>query len=217
MRLLDLFCGAGGAAMGYHQAGFTEIVGVDINPQPNYPFDFIQHDVLDMAGFDWARYDLIHASPPCQRWSRITPDRSIHPDLIAPTRALLGALGVPYVMENVPGSPLVGYLRLCGSMFGMQIQRHRYFELSFPVMSLACNHKEWENGRPHTVAGHVDGPNGMWSDHHYGVRDVAHAKNLMGMPWVSRIEEAAEAIPPAYTRFIGEQFLAQHARYKGMV
>lgn len=203
-KLLDLFCGAGGAAMGYHQAGFTEIVGVDINPQPNYPFDFIQADVLDMTSV--GDVDLIHASPPCQHWSASTRDPSRHPDLIAPTRDLLIASGKPYIIENVERAPLIGYLRLCGSMFGLPVQRHRYFELSFPAMSLACNHLEW-NGQPWSVIGHLSTKDQRHP--HSWKPSFDRGREAMEMPWVQTVHELVEAIPPAYTKFIGEAFLAQ--------
>jgi len=214
MRLLDLFCGAGGAAMGYHQAGFTEIVGVDIEPQPNYPFDFVEGDALDwnflyLSNKPW---DLIHASPPCQAYSRQGDhgNRDKYPNLIAPTRQLLEPLGVPYVIENVPGAPLTGHvIELCGSMFGLEIQRHRRFELGhFPVvLAPGCNHKAWKAGRPHTITGHADGTLRPDARHSMGFRDTAHAAELMEMPWATRTSEIVEAIPPAYTKYIGEQFL----------
>jgi DNA (cytosine-5)-methyltransferase 1 len=210
MRVLDLFCGAGGAAMGYHLAGFDEIVGVDIMPQPNYPFEFRLGDALQIVNPDYMReFDLIHASPPCQHWSLITRDKTKHPDLIEPTRRLLVGSGVPYIIENVEKAPLVGYLKLCGSMFGIDIQRHRYFELSFAAMSLACNHKEWIGGRPWTVTGKLDGASYKYK--HSWKPSLTHAKTLMGTHWMGTMHEVAEAIPPAYTQFIGEQFLTQVA------
>lgn len=192
--------------MGYFQAGFTEIVGVDIEPQPNYPFTFIQGDALQPP-VRLDDFDLVHASPPCQAYSRQGDhnNRGKYLDLIKPTQELLS--GYSYVIENVEGAPLNGYLKLCGSMFGMQIQRHRLFELSFPAWSLACNHKEWKMGRPHTVTGHADGTLNPNKRHSMGFRDTAHAAELMGMPWCTRTREITEAIPPAYTKYIGEQFL----------
>lgn len=192
--------------MGYHQAGFTDIVGVDIEPQPNYPFNMYVADAIDFGtSKDLSGFDLVHASPPCQAYSRVSPQTVEYPDLIDPTRRLLQSTGVPYVIENVEGAPLDGYLKLCGSMFGLDIQRHRMFEMSFPAMSLACNHKAWKAGRPHTVTGHADGE-GIYKKHSYGFRDTDHAKQLMGMPWAKTTREVTEAIPPEYTKFIGEQF-----------
>ena len=199
MRLLDLFCGAGGAAVGYSQAGFTDIVGVDIVPQPNYPFTFIQGDALappvELDGFD-----LIHASPPCQAftktgWAYRFGYHANHADLIEPTRQLL--TGVPYVIENLPGAPVRPDLVLCGSAFGLGVRRHRYFEVaSFDVLwSPPCNHS-------HRVVSPHGNPNAMKGSR----REWTVA---MEMPWTTTAREVAEAIPPAYTKFIGEQFLAQ--------
>ncbi len=136
-RLLDLFSGAGGAAMGYHRAGF-EVVGVDIAPQPHYPFEFIQGDaLLYLQAVPWlrdlSRFDAIHASPPCQAYSqasaqwdsRLGADR--HPDLLPEVRMLLEATGLPWVIENVPSSPMSNYVVLCGSSFGLGVRRHRWF------------------------------------------------------------------------------------------
>jgi DNA (cytosine-5)-methyltransferase 1 len=214
MRLLDLFSGAGGAAVGYHRAGFDEIIGVDIEPQPNYPFTFVQADAFDvLATWDLSEFDMIHASPPCQRWSASTRDPEKHPDLIAPTRQALIALGVPYVIENVERAPLIGYLRLCGSMFGLQVRRHRYFELSFPAMSPACNHREWTAGRPWSVIGHLS--NKDQKHQHSFKPSFEQGRRLMEMPWAKTVHELVEAIPPAYTEFIGEQFKASRTAIRG--
>ena len=210
MRLLDLFCGAGGAAMGYHRAGFDDIVGIDIAPQPNYPFAFIQADAL-RPPVDLDAFDLIHASPPCQAYSTLTPDPSQHPDLVAPTRVMLGDRR--WIIENVVGSPLDGHLMLCGSMFRMGVQRHRYFEFSrVPlILAPACNHLAWPDGRPWGVFGDPDGfnqgINGGQDRHKY--QDDAHGRELMGMPWALTRREVTEAIPPAYTEYIGRAFLEQ--------
>lgn len=130
-RLLDLFCGAGGCSKGYADAGFY-VVGVDVEPQPNYPFRFIQADALEfLREGRWQGFDVIHASPPCQRYSaaaEIHDTSERHPDLIDPTRALLRATGLPWVMENVERAPLETTLRLCGSMFELGVLRHRLFE-----------------------------------------------------------------------------------------
>ena len=149
-RLLDLFCGAGGAAMGYHRAGF-EVVGVDHLPQPNYPFEFVQNDALMVMSFhpwwDVEPFDAIHASPPCQAYSslRAMPNVGDHPDLIGPTRALLQRAGLPYVIENVVGAPLLNPVRICGAGLGLgtdthDLARHRLFECSFAVMVPPCAH-----------------------------------------------------------------------------
>jgi DNA (cytosine-5)-methyltransferase 1 len=149
-RLLDLFCGAGGAAMGYSRAGF-EVVGVDIEPQRRYPFEFIKGDAivglesLLARGLDHyllCDFDAIHASPPCQAYGSLralNPTKD-YPRLIEPTRELLVAIGLPYVIENVPGAPLIDPVRLCGSMVGLPIRRHRLFECTFPVLRARCQH-----------------------------------------------------------------------------
>ena len=154
MRLLDLYCKAGGCSMGYSHAGF-EVVGVDIEPQPRYPFEFVQADAIEYVTAHGHEFDAIHASPPCQRYSTMTKgrwqDRVIeHPDLIAPTREALKVVGKPYSLENVEGArkELVNPVMLCGTMFdlktkgGSQLRRHRYFELSFPINFLVppCQH-----------------------------------------------------------------------------
>ena len=132
MRLLDLFCGAGGAAVGYHRAGFDDITGVDIKPMPRYPFEFVQGDALEYVIEHGAEFDVIHASPPCQAYSVETPIKykHTHPDLIEPTRKALEKVGKPYIIENVSGarSKLYRSVMLCGTMFGLNIWRHRYFE-----------------------------------------------------------------------------------------
>ena len=202
MRLLDLFCGAGGAAMGYHRAGF-EVVGVDINPQPHYPFEFHQADALT---FPLDGYDAIHASPPCQAYSSATPADRVHPDLYAPTRDRLTGLGVPYVIENVIGAPYSHGFVLCGSMFDMKVQRHRNFETSWmQLMPLYCDHS---GDRPITVSGNRGVPDAR------GVVDYKHSRQspmswwpeLMGMPWAAPLE-TKEAIPPVYTEWIGRQLM----------
>lgn len=137
MKLLDLFCGAGGCAVGYHRAGFTEITGVDIRPQPRYPFTFVQGDAMEYLAAHGHEFDAIHASPPCQAFSatrhlpNVRTDR--HVDLIGPSRAMLSSIARPYVIENVEGSPVGAAagrwaISLCGLMFGLRVFRHRLFE-----------------------------------------------------------------------------------------
>jgi len=204
LRLLDLFCGAGGAAMGYHRAGF-EVVGIDIKPQPHYPFEFHQADALEVLrmNLDWI-FDAIHASPPCQKFTRFQqsqPQRANrHPDLIAQTRALLKRSLLPYIIENVPGAPLLDPVQFCGTAFNLgvargQLWRHRLFEASFPIADAGCVH----DGRPAVmVAGHgVDGYRGSGLN-------AADAREAMGIDWMNR-DELAEAVPPAYTAVIGAQ------------
>ena len=204
-KVLDLFCGAGGASAGYRRAGF-DVVGVDIAPQPHYPFEFIQADVLDLTAA--GDVDLIHASPPCQHFTKY---RNVHKDitdrysdLIDPTRQLLEETGVPYVIENVEKAPVRPDLILCGSMFGLDVRRHRWFELGgFSAMSPACNHKAWTR----QFKSSTDRPNlrytievGSWDE------PIARQKAAMGIDWTITTRELSEAIPPAYTQYIGEQF-----------
>lgn len=225
-RLLDLFCCAGGAAMGYHRAGF-EVVGVDINPQPNYPFEFVQADALTFTIDRWGQWwsedvrcglyglgkiDAVHASPPCQRYSDLAHrngNAADWPDLIGPTRARLAAAGVPYIIENVEGAPLLDPVVLCGTMFpGLRVLRHRGFETNWPLAT-----------PPH-------GPHPLVFTHdkrkaHYGQLDqntafvqvtgggnaaVANKSSAMGIDWM-RGAELNEAIPPAYTEWIGTRLL----------
>lgn len=211
---MDLFCGAGGAAMGYHRAGF-DVIGVDIKPQPRYPFRFVQDDAMRLLEraerWRWSplfhNVAAIHASPPCQAYSTVTRERHLHPDLYEPTRDALTAIGLPWVIENVIGSPYRSGVVLCGSMFGMRIRRHRNFESSHVLFPPSpCRHRE--QGVPLGVYGHGGGTSVRPSGGSRGVKATpGQYGELMGMPWaVSR--EVVLAIPPAYTEHIGGQLLA---------
>ena len=201
VRLLDLFCGAGGAAVGYSRAGFDVIVGVDIVPQPNYPFDFIQGDALNPP-VNLEDFDLIHASPVCKAftktgWSYHFGYHQNHDDLLTPVRELLETSSTSWVIENVPGAPMRVDVLLCGSQFRLGVRRHRWFETSWEHFGLmeACNHSRRvvsPHGRPNAAKGNRQ----QWAE-------------AMGIDWMPRAEELAEAIPPAYTEFIGEQFINQ--------
>ena len=208
--LLDLFCGAGGAAYGYHDAGF-DIIGVDDKPQPNYPFEFLQADAIDfLAEYVAAlvnphdRFDAIHASPPCQSFTAYR--RKGHgvgdgyPDLIEPVRGLLARTGVPTVIENVGGAPLRDPIMLCGSTFGLDVRRHRYFELDgFTVEQPGCDHA-WQTPRFAPASNRTNLRRtvevGVWRI----PLDVQ--QRAMGIDWMT-LPELSEAIPPAYTRWIG--------------
>ena len=218
MRLLDLFCGAGGAAVGYHRAGFDEIVGVDIVPQPDYPFEFWQLDAMEAAtDWDLTLFKLIHASPPCQAHSALTKGTNNgrqYPDLIGTLRdALLIEPATPFIIENVAGAPIHKDLMLCGEMFGLDVIRHRYFEYeNMPA--------EWE---PPTIAhpkhrGRVRGwRHGQYHDGPYmavdgeggGKGTIAEWQKAMGIDWTDNRKSIAEAIPPAYTEYIGRAFIDQ--------
>lgn len=209
LHILDLYCGAGGAAMGYAQAGFV-VTGVDI-VKHRYPFRFIHADALEVLdNLDVERYHAIHASPPCQRFTRNARQRGTaesHPDLIAPTRDRLRTLGLPYVIENVELAPLVDPLMLCGVMFNLGVFRHRGFELSWR-QDLQLDHPPHPghvgDGRYYTVAGHTG-----WNSTRDGRigGTVGHWRWAMGIGWMSSYE-LAEAVPPAYTRYIGEHLNA---------
>jgi DNA (cytosine-5)-methyltransferase 1 len=238
-RLLDLFCGAGGCSVGYHRAGF-DVVGVDINPQPRYPYEFIQADALEVLAFltdpepwehyeDWLPaakliqpFDAIHASPTCKAhtvgrnmWKGRLPDDR-HPDLLTPTRARLLELGTPWIIENVPGAPMRPDLELCGSMFGLGVRRHRWFELSFTptVLITPCRHdleiiSVFGGGAlSATPRGGSRNDTGKHTVMQHRVH-VAHsqAERAMGIDWMTR-DELSQAIPPAYTEYVGAQLLA---------
>jgi DNA (cytosine-5)-methyltransferase 1 len=209
-RLLDLFCGAGGVAMGYHRAGF-DVVGVDIRPQPNYPFRFIQQDVLlfdesERFGF-LQSFDAIHASPPCQAYSplnALSPHKS-YPDLVAATRAMLDDSGVLYVIENVMSAPLIKErsIVLCGSMFGLRTYRHRRFESHLKLVAPEHPKHTVLTATKQRKARWVEG----WNVSVTGDVGTYVGPLAMGIGWMTG-NELCEAIPPAYTQFIGEQLLA---------
>ena len=208
MRVLDLFCGAGGAAMGYARAGF-EVMGVDIDPQPDYPFHAEVCDAIEWASDLGFAFDFIHASPPCQHDAAITKGTNAHlrdtyPDLYGPVRRILGELGIPYVIENPAARPDVV---LCGEMFGLAVIRHRRFELGGWTAPPPAH-------KPHR--GRVAGMrHGHWYEGPYfavygaggGKGSVPQWQDAMDMHWTSVRKSIAEAIPPAYTEFIGRQFM----------
>lgn len=215
MKLLDLYCGAGGAGYGYKQAGF-HVTGVDIAPQPYYAgHEFIQADALTFLAEHGHEFDVIHASPPCQASSALTKGTNKgrrYPNLIPATRELLASFDVPTIIENVQGSDLRRDLTLCGEMFGLGVIRHRYFEVDgFTVAQpehvphrgrvAGYRHGEWFEGPYFAVYG--DGG---------GKGTVAQWQEAMGMHWTSVRKEIAEAIPPAYASFIGAMLMAGVAR-----
>jgi DNA (cytosine-5)-methyltransferase 1 len=218
-RLLDLFCGAGGAAMGYHRAGF-DVVGVDIEPQPHYPFEFIHNDALDvLRAFnrhpDWhdLAFDAIHASPPCQaytslsnRWRGRDSVADNHPDLIAETRRLLEETGLPWVIENVVGASktMRATLLLDGGMFGLGVHRPRLFESSVLILSPGRGTRgEQKIG---VYGKSPDGRQLNYATGQRGARSLEEAQEAMGMDWADW-HGTKEAIPPAYTEWIGAQLL----------
>lgn len=222
-RLLDLFCGAGGAAVGYHRAGF-EVVGVDIERQPNYPFEFWRSDALavlyetDVPSVPWLVPDVaaIHASPPCQRYTtmgqRWAETHEAHPDLIAATRSAMQAAGAPYVIENVAGarSELDHPIQVCGRSLGLGVARHRLFECSFPCMTLECACR----GDELPVYGKLDGRR-LWTradgSELRAAKTLKQASRAMDIDWMTW-NELREAIPPPYTEHVGGFLMAEVKR-----
>ena len=207
MKLLDLFCGAGGAAMGYHRAGF-EVVGVDIHPQKNYPFEFVQADAMT---FPLDGFDVIHASPPCQRYSALNRglgNTDEKPDLLSATRNRLESSGVQWVLENVIGSPM-GAVLLCGSMFGLNVRRHRLFESTVFIWGQQCRHSVYPT--PIDVSGTGSFQHSPRKTKTGGKgrkpKSLDEARALMDMEWSDR-RGISQAIPPAYTEYIGRQIMA---------
>lgn len=209
MRILDLFCGAGGAGKGYADRGH-DVTGVDIRPQPRYPYRFIRGDALEVSFDD---YDFIHASPPCQRWVRMAKGLGTthrHADHIGVIRERLERWGGPYAIECVPGAPLKYPLFLCGTMFGLGVFRHRHFELSWiPIQPAHPFHDgAVGDGRYFTVAGHVGGVTTRDGISH-GTLD--EWRKAMGIPWMTA-RELAQAIPPAYTNCVMGLYDEMHER-----
>lgn len=235
-KLLDLFCGAGGCAMGYHRAGF-DVVGVDIKPQPRFPFRFICHDAMtflqdmmngaEIDGFRLREFRAIHASPPCQAFTsmKAMPNAGDHQDLLTPMREMLSAQGRPWIIENVVGAPItVGHatlftdecgVMLCGTMFGLnngthELRRHRLFESSATLQQPACRHRldviGFYGGHARTRQRTVAGNRGRGGDITGNERKMPLVRDLMGIDWMIW-DEAKLAIPPAYTEFIGKQLL----------
>jgi DNA (cytosine-5)-methyltransferase 1 len=202
-KLLDLFCCQGGASAGYVAAGF-DVVGVDLSPQPRYPFRFVQADALAFLEENGGYFDAIHASPPCQAFTNCQRIRgNDHPDLIGPTRELIELAYKPYVIENVEGAPLINPTLLCGGMFGLRTYRHRLFESDVDLT--APPHpphikRTTKMGRPVR-----DGENMHVVGNFTGV-DLA--REVMGMPWATR-EGLREAIPPQFAEHIGRQLIRQ--------
>jgi DNA (cytosine-5)-methyltransferase 1 len=193
LRVLDACSGAGGMSMGYWLAGF-DVVGVDIHPMPNYPFPFTRADALDYVADHGQDFDLIHGSWPCEHYANVTRwrgDPTTHPDLLPAGRQVMAATGRPYVIENVPEAPIRPDYLLCGTNFGLKIRRHRAFETSWggggDLLS-PCWH------RPEVLA--------------FEHKDERAYADAMGCGWMT-IREARKAVPPSYSQWIGEQFLAQ--------
>lgn len=219
-RLLDAFSCAGGAAKGYHDAGF-EVVGVDINPQPRYPYEHHVGDALAFIAEHGHEFDAIHASPPCQTYSSTRAlHGNEHPDLVAPTREALIASGKPYVIENVVGAPLIDPLRLCGTEFDMvardvdgvmlKVVRHRLFESNVRLTGNGgCRHDP--SVQTATIYGAGGGWTPAWRDNperrggYIPHTDVI--KELLGIDWMTK-HEMSQVVPPAMAEHVGRQLLA---------
>jgi len=205
MKLLDLFCGAGGASEGYAKAGF-EVTGIDVKHGKRYPHTYIRGDVRDYLDVEFLQqFDVIAASPPCQTFSATKHLRNAQGkstskvNMIPEVRDALIASGKPYVIENVPNAPLINPIQLCGSGFGLKVRRHRLFESNVPLLGNECNHKA--QGKPVGIYGSMrdEIPNGG-----HTAKTMSEANEAMGIDWMIW-GELVESIPPAYTQFIGEQ------------
>ena len=218
-RLLDLFCCAGGAGVGYAQAGF-EVVGVDIDPQPHYPLPFIRADAMELDPNFIATFDALHASPPCQSYSDLAKrNKNAHewPRLIEPVREMLIRSELPYIIENVEGAPLIHPVVLCGTMFnGLRVIRHRLFEANFAILTPphgkhpichTFDKRKGQYGKTNEMLDFVSVNGG-------GNCSVAAARDAMGIDWMTK-NELNEAIPPAYTQLIGAQLLTYLASRQG--
>jgi len=208
MKLLDLFCGAGGASKGYAMAGF-EVHGVDLKHGKRYPYTYLRADALDVLRDDEfiQQFDVIHASPPCQTFSITQHLRNAQGnttsklDLLEPVRNLLLASGKPYVIENVKGAPLIHPAQVCGSSFNLKVRRHRLFESNMAVKGTVCKHKE--QGKPVGIYGSMrdEIPQGG-----HTAKTMEQANESMGIDWMIW-KELVEAIPPLYTEYIGKQLM----------
>lgn len=215
-RLLDLYCCAGGCSVGYHRAGFL-VTGVDLKPQPNYPFEFRRADAVRYLLKHGREYDAVAASPPCQKYSKsrhIHSSGDRHADLIEITRKALVQVGRPYVMENVVDAPLEDTILLCGTMFKLKVFRHRLFESSRDLFLLAPQHhpRHWGETAPRGSYDVGQGRGGFMCCVGNNFDKVKGAV-AMGIDWPMTRKEIAQAIPPAYTEFLGKQLMAHITGY----
>ncbi|WP_104128074.1 DNA cytosine methyltransferase [Cryobacterium sp. Y57] len=228
-KLLDLFCCAGGAGVGYSRAGF-EVYGVDIVPQKNYPFEFHQADALEYLREHGHEFDAIHASPPCQVYSKTAHlHDNPHPDLLVPTRAALIESGLPYVIENVEGAPLFSPMTLCGSEFGLRapdvdglplaLRRHRLFESNIWLMGAGgCQHDDTQVAGSYTAGRHRTPAHRDNPDRQGGYTPALSVRaELLGIDWKMNEHELAQAIPPAYSEFLGAQLLSSLHATPGLI
>lgn len=190
--------------MGYHRSGF-DVVGVDIAPQKRYPFAFHQGDALEFCRAHGHEFDAIHASPPCQRYTRAqnaAKNADAHPDLVGPTREALNAVGLPWVIENVVGAPLINPVVVCGLALGLNVKRHRLFESNVMLFGTTCPSHDVDY---FVIFGHE--VRSRRHGHAAGRKNsIAQGRTAMGIEWMTR-GELSEAIPPAYTEWIGKQLM----------
>lgn len=210
--ILDLYCGAGGTSVGYWLAGFN-VVGVDIAAQPRYPFTFFQSDALYyLRRYGFGGFAAAHASPPCQAHSDLQKQSKLfYPDFIGPTRAAFAASGLPYVIENVEGAPLIDPVKICGaSIAGLRVIRHRLFESNIPLTGVPCPKPRhplvftYDKRKPHHATLNQDTAYVQVTGG--GNCSVKNAREAMGIQWMTK-RELNEAIPPRYTEHIGRQLL----------
>jgi DNA (cytosine-5)-methyltransferase 1 len=211
MRILDLYCKAGGASMGFRRAGCTDITGVDIEPQPHYPFAFIQGDAIEYLLAHGHEYDFIHTSPPCEWASQFTPKshRPNHINLIPATREALRVIGKPYIIENVEGAryELKNPLMLCGSMVGLRIFRHRYFEIS-PNTDLLLTPPCCHNFKPVLITDH-GGPNANGPGKPRQRASIEVKREAMEVDWMTE-NEITKAVPPRFITYLFQQMAVQN-------
>lgn len=213
-RLLDLFSGAGGAAMGYHNAGF-EVVGVDIQAYKRYPFEHHVADAIEYASTHWEEFDAIHASPPCQHGSHSTKAfrnaGKVYPNFLPQTRELLLSLPIPWVIENVPGTEIRADYDLCGCFFGLRLRRRRLFETSWHGSEMMPTHNH-VGPRPFSVIGDWStSAERKW----LGRAATTQERNdAMGIDWMKG-HELGLAIPPAYTEWVGERLMGEVMSSRG--
>lgn len=206
LKLLDTYCKAGGAGVGYSRAGF-DVVGIDIEPQKHYPFVFHQADAIEYIKAHGHEFDVIHASPVCKGYSAMAalyPGKK-YPDQVAELREVLKSTGKHYIIENVVGAPLKNYVMLCGSMFGLRVYRHRLFECNPPIYfgPMACNHWAKASGAKSMAGKRKSAEILTVTGHSFILED---AREAMGIDWMNQAE-ISQAIPPAYTEFIGKKMI----------